>query len=72
MFLFQYLAALLCHKKFAVDFVQKSGVQKLLQVYRPSVAATGVSMCIYYIAYFEDTMERVCLLPHHVLVDLVK
>ncbi len=56
----QYLAALLCHKKFAIEFIQEGGVQKLLQVYRPSVAATGVSMCLYYLAYFEDAMERVC------------
>ena len=59
--LFQYLAALLCHKKFAIEFIQDGGVQKLLQVYRPSVAATGVSMCLYYLAYFEDAMERVCI-----------
>ena len=48
------------------------GVQRLLQVYRPSVAATGVSMCFYYLAYFEDAMERVCSLPNHILSDLVK
>lgn len=39
--------------------MQNGGVQKLLLVYRPSVAATGVSMCLYYLAYFEDAMERV-------------
>jgi len=55
----QYLAALLCHKRFAVDFINLGGVQRLLEVYRPSVAATGVSMCLYYLAYFEDAMERV-------------
>jgi len=55
----QYLAALLCHKRFAVDFINVGGVQRLLEVYRPSVAATGVSMCLYYLAYFEDAMERV-------------
>ena len=58
-FLSQYLAALLCHKKFVIEFIQMGGVQKLLQVYRPSVAATGVSMCLYYLSYFEDAMERV-------------
>lgn len=35
------------------------GVQKALQVPRPSVAACGVSLCIYYLSYFEDAMERV-------------
>lgn len=67
----KYLAALLCHKRFAVEFITAGGVQKLLQVHRPSVAATGVSMCLYYLAYFEDAMERVCLLPHQVLNELV-
>jgi len=57
--LLQYLAALLCHKRFAVEFINIGGVQRLLEVYRPSVAATGVSMCLYYLAYFEDAMERV-------------
>jgi hypothetical protein len=60
MCLLQYLAALLCHKKFAIDFIHAGGVECLLKVHRPSVAATGVSMCLYYLAYFEDTMERVC------------
>lgn len=55
----QYLAALLCHKRFAVDFINVGGVQRILEVYRPSIAATGVSMCLYYLAYFEDAMERV-------------
>jgi HIV-1 Vpr-binding protein len=55
----QYLAALLCHKRFAVDFITVGGIQRLLEVHRPSVAATGVSMCLYYLAYFDDAMERV-------------
>ena len=56
---FQYLASLLCHKKFATEFVTHNGVQRLLEVPRPSVAATGCSMCLYYLAYNEDAMERV-------------
>ena len=36
-----------------------NGVQRLLEVPRPSVAATGCSMCLYYLAYNEDAMERV-------------
>ncbi|GAB6021466.1 hypothetical protein CHUAL_004070 [Chamberlinius hualienensis] len=67
----KYLAALLCHKKFAIEFVSVGGVRHLLQVVRPSIAATGVSMCLYYLAYNEDALERVCLLPHHVLEELV-
>ena len=57
--LFQYLASLLCHKKFATEFVTHNGVQRLLEVPRPSVAATGCSMCLYYLSYNEDAMERV-------------
>ncbi|XP_076304060.1 lisH and WD40 domain-containing protein mahjong isoform X1 [Tachypleus tridentatus] len=68
----KYLAALLCHKKFSIEFINVGGLQKLLQVYRPSVAATGVSVCLYYLAYSEDAMERVCLLPQHILSELVR
>ncbi|XP_066992783.2 protein mahjong isoform X2 [Anabrus simplex] len=68
----KYLAALLCHKKFSIEFINMKGLQTLLEVPRPSVAATGVSICLYYLAYCEDAMERVCQLPHHVITDLVR
>lgn len=58
-FLLQYLASLLLHKKFAAEFVAHGGVQKLLEIPRPSMAATGVSLCLYYLAYNQDAMERV-------------
>ncbi|VVC87199.1 unnamed protein product, partial [Leptidea sinapis] len=67
----KYLAALLCHKKFSIDFINMGGLQKFLEVPRPSVAATGVSICLYYLAYCEDAMERVCVLPRRSLADLV-
>ena len=57
--MFQYVAVLLCHKKFAIEFLQCGGVKRLLDVYRPSIAATGVSLCLYYLSYFDDAMERV-------------
>uniref|UniRef100_A0A6Q2XLY0 DDB1- and CUL4-associated factor 1 n=1 Tax=Esox lucius TaxID=8010 RepID=A0A6Q2XLY0_ESOLU len=66
-----YLASLLLHKKFAADFIAHGGVQKLLDVPRPSMAATGVSLCLYYLAYNQDAMERVCMLPDSVLSDMV-
>lgn len=47
-------------------------LQRFLEVPRPSVAATGVSICMYYLAYCEEAMERVCLLPRRVLADLVR
>ncbi|KAI3356904.1 hypothetical protein L3Q82_003551 [Scortum barcoo] len=67
----KYLASLLLHKKFAAEFVAHGGVQKLLEIPRPSMAATGVSLCLYYLAYYQDAMERVCMLPHSVLSDVV-
>lgn len=61
--LLQYLASLLLHKKFAAEFVAHGGVQKLLEIPRPSMAATGVSLCLYYLAYNQDAMERVSDVP---------
>ncbi|KAM4741347.1 DDB1- and CUL4-associated factor 1-like isoform 2-T2 [Anableps anableps] len=66
-----YLASLLLHKKFASEFIAHGGVQKLLQIPRPSMAATGVSLCLYYLAYNQDAMERVCMFPDGVLSDMV-
>lgn len=67
----KYLASLLCHKKFSIEFLNIGGLQRLLDVPRPSVAATGVSICLYYLAYCEDAMEKVCLLKKNVITDLV-
>ncbi|KAF3855644.1 hypothetical protein F7725_016367 [Dissostichus mawsoni] len=58
----QYLASLLLHKKFAAEFITHGGVQRLLEIPRPSMAATGVSLCLYYLAYNQDAMERVSTL----------
>ncbi|KAG5893684.1 hypothetical protein JTB14_021980 [Gonioctena quinquepunctata] len=68
----KYLAALLCHKKFSIEFIQCKGLEALLEVPRPSIAATGVSICLYYLGYCEEAMERVCLLPKYVVSNLVK
>jgi len=67
----KFLAVVLCHKKFAAEFISKGGIQKLLEIHRPSIAATGVSMCFYYITYFEDATERLSQLPESVLSDVV-
>ncbi|XP_034557902.1 DDB1- and CUL4-associated factor 1-like isoform X3 [Notolabrus celidotus] len=66
-----YLASLLLHKKFAAQFIAHGGVQKLLDIPRPSMAATGVSLCLYYLAYNQDALERVCTLQDGVLSDMV-
>ncbi|XP_060518172.1 protein mahjong-like isoform X1 [Cylas formicarius] len=68
----KYLAALLCHKKFSIEFIQRRGLEALLEVPRPSIAATGVSICLYYLGYCEEAMERVCLLPKYIVTNLVK
>ncbi|XP_036064956.1 LOW QUALITY PROTEIN: DDB1- and CUL4-associated factor 1-like [Onychomys torridus] len=67
----KHLASLLIHKKFATGFVTHGGVQKLLEIPRPSMAATGVSICLYYLSYNLDVMEIVCMHPHQVLSDVV-
>ena len=66
------LASLFCHKKFTLDWVARGGLALLLQLPRPSMAATGSSLCLYYLACDDDTMERVCTMAHSVLEDLVK
>ncbi|XP_071806526.1 DDB1- and CUL4-associated factor 1-like [Asterias amurensis] len=68
----KYLSSLICHKKFAAEFVERGGVQQLLKVHRPSIPATGVSLCLYYLAYNADTMERICLLPPQDVRELVR
>ena len=32
----------------------------MLQLPRPSMAATGSSLCLYYLACDDDTMEKIC------------
>ncbi|XP_076411812.1 DDB1- and CUL4-associated factor 1-like isoform X1 [Peromyscus maniculatus bairdii] len=67
----KHLASLLIHNKFAIDFVVHGGVQKLLEIPRPSMAATGVSTCLYYLSSNQDAMERVCMHPYSVLSAVV-
>ncbi|XP_054737042.1 protein mahjong isoform X2 [Anastrepha obliqua] len=67
----KYLASLLCHKKFALEFIAHGGLELLLKVPRPSIAATGVSITLYYLAYCEEAMERICSMPRNVISELV-
>ncbi|XP_037077224.1 DDB1- and CUL4-associated factor 1-like [Pollicipes pollicipes] len=68
----KYLSALLCHKKFTLEFLSRGGLELLLEIPRPGIAATGASMCLYYLAYSEDAMERICQLPERVITKLVR
>ncbi|XP_076063100.1 lisH and WD40 domain-containing protein mahjong isoform X2 [Oratosquilla oratoria] len=68
----RFLGSLLFHKKFCLEFVTMGGVQKLLQVPRPSLPADGVALCLWYLAYSEEAIERICLLPDNVLTELLR
>ena len=57
----EYLSALMCHKKFVAEFVRRGGVQKLLEIPKQSTTSTGMSVCLFYLAYNDDAMERVCI-----------
>ena len=67
-----YLSSLLCHKKFIVEFIVHGGIQKILEIPLPSTVATMSSLCLYYVAYSEDALERVCLLPQPTLQCLTE
>lgn len=38
---------------------------------RPSIAATGVSINLYYLAYCEEAMERICSMSRNMIAELV-
>lgn len=68
----RFLGSLLFHKKFCLEFVNMGGVRKLLQVPRPSLPADGVALCLWYLAYCEEAVERICLVPDNVLYELIR
>ena len=57
------LSSLLCHSRVAVDFVESDGLDILIQVPKGSRAAAAVSVCLYYLAYNNDVMERLARSP---------
>lgn len=67
----KYLASLLCHKKFSLEFISNGGLEILLKVPRPSMASTGVSIALYYLAYCEDAMVRICQMSPKLVTELV-
>ncbi len=68
----QYIASLLVHRKFAMEFVAKNGVQALLRIHRQSIASTGVSLCLYYLAHLTDVMEKVVQLPNDIVDEVIE
>ena len=69
---FRLLGSLFCHKKYTLEWVYSGGLELLMEMPRPSIAATGSSLCIYYLACDNDTMEKICGLPTLTLERLVK
>lgn len=67
----KYLASLLCHKKCCIEFLSKNGIQKLLKLPRQSTTATGIAIALYYIAYCEEAMERICSMTPRLISELV-
>ncbi|CAB3371680.1 Hypothetical predicted protein [Cloeon dipterum] len=71
----KYLGSLLCHKKFATEFTNSQKLyymKALMEIRRPSLASCGVALCLYHLAYCEEIMERVCLLPAAMVKNIVK
>lgn len=42
------------------------------QTPRPSLPADGVALCLWYLGFCEEAVERMCLLPDSVLDQLIK
>lgn len=55
----RYLSSLLCHKKFAIEFLKVGGLQQLLQVYRPSVAGNE-SRNIVFLVHISNFISFLC------------
>lgn len=43
-----------------------------MKVPRPNIAATGVSITLYFLAYCEDAMERICAMEQEKIQELVQ
>lgn len=67
----KYLASLLCHKKCCLDFLSQNGLQKILTLPRVSTIATGTAIALYYIAYCEEAMERICSMSPKLISELI-
>ena len=55
-----------------MEWVVNGGVQLLLDIPRPSIAATAVSQCLYYLSCDDPCMEKVCQLPQELLRKMIK
>lgn len=67
----KFLAAYLEHKKFALEFLDHGGLPQLLRVNRHGMASSGVSICLYYLAFNEDVMEKICWMKQQTVKEMV-
>ncbi|CAB3405775.1 unnamed protein product [Caenorhabditis bovis] len=67
----KYLTSLLVHRKFALEFVGRGGVEALLKIPRSSLASVGVVTSLYYISYNSDVMETLCQLSESIVTEVV-
>ncbi|KHJ95098.1 LisH protein [Oesophagostomum dentatum] len=67
----RYLTSLLVHRKFALEFISRGGVEALVRVPRASMASAASITALYYLSYNEEIMEKVCQLSEKVLDDVV-
>ncbi|KAL2655465.1 hypothetical protein AAZV13_04G067900 [Glycine max] len=66
------ICALAAHRKFAALFVDRGGMQKLLDVPRMPQTFFGLSSCLFTIGSLQGIMERVCALPSKVVERVVE
>lgn len=67
----QYLSALLCHKKFASDFMNYEGLQLLMDLPYNQRASTGISTCFYALVFHSTVMERLCSYSRHLIAPMM-
>ncbi|KAL1532324.1 DDB1- and CUL4-associated factor 1-like [Salvia divinorum] len=66
------ICALAAHRKFAALFVDRGGMQRLLDVPRIALTYLDLSSCLITIGSIQGIMERVCALPSNVITEIVE
>ncbi|EGT49060.1 hypothetical protein CAEBREN_31939 [Caenorhabditis brenneri] len=68
----RYLVSLLVHRKFAIEFVERGGIEILLRLPKNSLASVGVVTVFYYIAYNNEVMEMLAALRDDIIDDAIE
>ncbi|KAL6533731.1 hypothetical protein OROHE_013564 [Orobanche hederae] len=66
------ICALAARRKFAALFVDRGGMQRLLNVPRNAHTFFGLSSCLFTIGSIQGIMERVCALPSNIVHQVVE